>query len=217
MVVVTGAPDSGTSFLVNYIAALGFNLGDSNEIQGVTGMHPHGTGEHMGISHETWGALNGSGHVDYYPGSKLPWKPLSGVACRGAKERVGRIIEEQRIELAKDCSAPWTYRCYPWDTRFVVISRRWKNMTKGFLEYIGYKGIKPEDVQEGWIKWRHVCWQGIKAERDWYEVQYEHFYGRESRGVQLLKLCRFLGIEGVDDRVAEGMDALWHPRLVGRD
>jgi len=204
-------PDSGSSFLANYIAELGFFLGNPRDIQGVTGMHPKGTGEHLRISHETWGLLDKKRQIKFYPGDKLPSMPLALAECKAARDVMGEIIKRQGVQLVKDCSAPWTYLCYPESAEFVIITRNWRNMTKKFLEYIGYEGLTKEDIQHGWVKWQSVCLRGIKQNRRWYQVGYEDFATKEGRETELAKLCKYLGVEIPTGAQLDTMNAVYCP------
>uniref|UniRef100_A0A6M3KE03 Putative sulfotransferase domain contining protein n=1 Tax=viral metagenome TaxID=1070528 RepID=A0A6M3KE03_9ZZZZ len=198
MVVVTGMPDSGTSFLSVLVNNLGLSLGDPDRIKGKSEYHPWGCGENLDMLFTTWRLLDkknrGFPHVRYLAPDTLPEMPLGEEECRAAKEEMEGIIAEQGIELAKDASAPWTYKAFPDDAKYIVISRNWRMMHRDFLGFLGYTEGEIGSLQSAWVKWHRVCLGGIKSEREWLQLEYEEFQSAFS--FQVVKICNFLRIGG---------------------
>jgi len=202
-------PDSGTSFLSVLVHNLGLSLGDPGRIKWKSDYHPWGRGENLDMLYATWVLLDprckdedvnaweagriAFPQVWFLRTDQLPDEPLSYEQCAWSRGRISDIVKGQGVELTKDASAPWTYKCFPDDTKFIVISRNWRNMHHDFLSFLGYTEENISNLQAAWVKWHRVCLHGIKSERKWLQLEYEDF--RSAFNFQVARICGFLGIE----------------------
>jgi hypothetical protein len=165
VILVTGFPNSGTSFLTNLIVEMGFNPG--TRLKGPDNHNRWGYYENLDIRDLTWGAIGGKFDPFLH---HTPFDGWGNTKVDLAKKIV-EIVKDQGVEIYKDCAAPYLWEVLLDTTHIVVIRRCERDLWKHYSEK------DPKD----WAYALHRHWEleekmltisgysGYKTRMVWYE------------------------------------------------
>jgi hypothetical protein len=200
-VLVTGHPNSGTSFLCELVAAMGFSPGDPRCLKPADGHNPHGYWEHVPLREHvrSLGGYSDWMHVTGgYPPEPLEFTPEE-------KQRTAMLFEGAGVEVFKETGLPVMYRLFLLDSAYLIIERDARAMYES----------QGSDYEE-----RDISFDGFRSNIDAYQrlvscmidevrclvVHYEDF-GRDFRS-QASRIAEFVG---ATPDIA-GLREIWRPR-----
>ncbi len=102
-ILVTGFANSGTSFMCELVVAMGFSAGSPCNLKGADGHNRYGYWEHMPLRNAVWGR---AGNFDP---ARIPKQPVNAGRWPGAQSIILDIADQDKVEVYKDCTGPWTY------------------------------------------------------------------------------------------------------------
>jgi hypothetical protein len=200
-VLVTGHPNSGTSFLCNLVAEMGFSPGDRALLKPPDAHNPHGYWEHAPLQ-DYVRALSGYGDWMHVTGGYPP-EPLNFTAEE--KRRTESLFGGAGVEVFKETGLPIMYRLFPPDSKYIFISRGKLAMYESQGANYKERGISFDDFSQN-----VDIYQGLlsRMERETASliVRYDDF--RENLDTVIWGIAAFLGIEPDIPRLRE----IWRPR-----
>lgn len=118
-VLVTGHPNSGTSFLCELVVAMGFSPGDPRCLKPADDHNRYGYWEHVPLQKYVRGL---SGYDDrMHITGKYPSELLD--FTQEEKEQTASLFEDAGVEVFKETGLPVMYRLFPFDSIYLVILR----------------------------------------------------------------------------------------------
>jgi len=198
-VLIGGHPNSGTSFLCNLVAEMGFSPGSPANLKGADDHNRWGYWEHEPLK-EIVRAAAGVDRGTFWWIDELAGKV---VLERGhpATERVRKIAEGDNVEIFKEGYLPLVYRLFP-ETCKAVVTRRGG---RALYERRGAKrrGLSMMDFGRAL---RHYYYLVERMEIPVLAVRYEDFYSYFDEEVG--RIAAFLDVD-VD---CEKLRGLFRPR-----
>jgi len=193
-VLVGGYPNSGTSFLCHLVVQLGKSPGSSENLKGADSHNRWGYFEHLPIRKLVWEA--GKWH-HFTPDRKgfLPDEPLvfNDRPLVDYADRIRRIAEEDGVELYKDNSLPLTFRLFPKESKYIIITRRVEAIHES-PKKAGFHGYtcSLEELRDSHYKY-HELVKIMAGEVDCLTIQYEDFKTSFDHTLQVI--CNHLEVE----------------------
>jgi hypothetical protein len=209
-VLITGFPNSGTSFLCNLIVALGKNPGNYNDLKTADKHNRFGYFENLKIREITYRAL-GKKHFKPWEKGCLPDSPIefSPSDLDSYRKQISLIAEQDNVEAYKDNSIPLIYLIFPIDLKYINIRRdpdkAYKSPQKG--------GHLPTDCTFNEFKIYYQKYQYLveqmSKEVNCIEIEYESFFNDFERSVA--KIAQHIGIH-VNERIMAECKKIFRPR-----
>lgn len=116
-ILVTGFANSGTSFLCELVAAMGYSPGSACHLKGADSHNPYGYWEHLPLRHAIWSRV---GNFDVH---KIPKQPVNPARWPAALSIIEDIARQDSVEVYKDCTGPWSYPLLVGIKRVMLIQR----------------------------------------------------------------------------------------------
>lgn len=209
-IIVTGFPNTGTSFLCNLVVALGKSPGNTEDLKEGDKHNRYGYFENLEIRKITYKALG----CDYFnPWEKgfLPDRPYSfePEKLNEYSSLITEIAEKDNVEVYKDNTIPLIFRIFPKEAKFINITREpkkaYESPQKGghsripcsFAEFIVY-----------YEKYQDLVKQ-MSNEVDCIGVRYEDFY--DNFDGTLNTIARHIEVE-IDDTKLKACKKIFRPR-----
>ena len=114
-ILVTGFANSGTSFMCELVASMGFSAG--TRLKGGDEHNPFGYWEHLPIRDMVWG------RVGNFNERRIPDRPVDPSRWPSAISMMQDAARQDHVEVYKDCTGPWSYPLLASIERVVVITR----------------------------------------------------------------------------------------------
>jgi len=193
-VLVGGFPNSGTSFLCNLVAEMGYSPGSEKNLKGADEHNRFGYWEHLPLRDLVWGTagFNANQHAGH-----LPRKPLE---LRGHPNRlkIEHLAREDGVEVYKDVILPLIYTLFPSDAKYITITRDPEAIYRSGHYKVGkaavFKGIcqhyELTHQMAANVTHLYVCYDDV----------------REDPHKQITRIAQFLGQPTV------GLERVWRPR-----
>lgn len=176
-VIVSGFPNTGTSFLCNLIVALGKSPGKSVDLKDADKHNRYGYFENLKLRAITYEAL---GRDYFMPWEKgyLPDKPY--IFELNKLEKYSSIIrdiaENDNVEVYKDNTTPLIFRIFPKEAKYINIRRNpekiYESPQKGGHSKIA---CNYSEFKEYYNKYQGLVKQ-MSKEVDCIDVNYEDFF-----------------------------------------
>lgn len=209
-ILITGFPNSGTSFLCNLLVALGKSPGDPKNLKKGDKHNRWGYFEHLGMREISHRVLP-QGYFRPWEQGILPQKPhsFSPEKLKEYSQKISEIAQRDNVQVYKDNALPLVFRIFPREARYIVIKRDpkkcYQSPQKGghskiscsFEEFLGYYQKYYDLVRQ------------MSQELDCLEINYEDFY--ESFNETLSKIAQFIKVK-VDDKKLRACKKIFRPR-----
>jgi len=199
-VLITGFPDSGTSFLCNLVADLGFSPGSVYELKQADSHNPWGYWEYRPIYRYIRSVLDGP--------TRMIAEDIPETTMRFPKEPdllLFSLAMSHRVEVYKDPGLPLFYHLFDPEAKIIVIHRDLDEMFESNgLKHLGYDFTK-NSLLEATDKYLDLVLE-MRKERDVCEIWYHDFRGNGfdiATGI----ICEFLDVP-----YKEGLNHLFRPR-----
>jgi hypothetical protein len=202
-VLVTGHPNSGTSFLCELVAAMGFSPGDPRYLKPADDHNPHGYWEHMPLQ-EYVRALSGYGDWMHITGGYPP-EPLT--FDDGNRWRLALLAEGAEVEIFKETGLPMMYRLFPPDSKYLIITRRRRAMYESRGGNYQERGISFDEFCDNLEAYEYLT-SCMTEEVECLTVRYEDFI--DDMDTWLFSIASFLGVKPNIARLRE----VWRPRVI---
>lgn len=191
-VLVTGFPNSGTSFLME-LCTRATNLNPGSNLKGPDNHNPYGYWEHLPIRNTAWSIFGGGFRVRAIPHE--PYQRDEGVASD-----ILTAARQDNVEIYKDPTLPLIYRSFPGDMKIAVIHR---SLRRVYERYYSDR-MSLSCFSEYHYRYTMLA-RGMKNDHDVAFVRYESF--GSSFDAQASELCDFLGVP-----YREELREVWRPR-----
>lgn len=185
MLLVTGFPNSGTSFAAELVVRLGFSPGSKELLKQADDHNPYGYWEHLGLKE----IIRRPTHYreKLHPlRSKLPLVSIP----RNEKlaERVREYAELQGIEVFKDTGIPILWRLFPSDSKCIILRRHPSDIWKRHY-YKKFSWPHFEHVYDDYHQLVRQMAKEVSCLTLWYETFGKRF------SYSLEQLCDFLDVD----------------------
>ncbi len=209
-ILITGFPNSGTSFLCNLVVALGKSPGNQRDLKDADKHNRYGYFENMkmrNLAHE----ILGHEYFKFWDKEFIPLHPLEFPKEKIDKysKLIAKIAQEGNIEVCKDTIFPIIFKVFPKESKYIVIKRDtvkcYESPQKG-----GHSKIPCsfEEFLEAYNKYYGLVSQMAK-EVSVLQVNYEDFYADFNRSVQ--KVSEFIGVALSAERLND-LKKIFKPR-----
>ena len=123
-ILITGFPNSGTSFLCNLIVVLGKSAGSSQNLKKGDKHNRWGYFEHSKLGEVRWRAMQKILFVPWKKGF-LPHRPysFSPEKLKRFSQQIREISQKDKIEVYKDNTLPLTFKIFPKKAKYIAIKR----------------------------------------------------------------------------------------------
>jgi len=191
-VITAGFANSGTSFLTELVASMGFSPGSSRLLKMGDGHNRYGYWEHLPMRAVEWQR----GRFDE---RKIPSVPYP------SHDRISRDIAElartDNIEVYKATTLPWTYRWFS-AGRAVLIRRSADTLYERYYEGVGWS---LNGFRAAHAKYYDLAAKHLDAEWDVLWLEYESF--ADNLTASITAVCEFLGRP-----FTQSLLHIWRPR-----
>ncbi len=200
-ILITGFPDSGTSFLCNLVSELGFSAGPTHELKRADDHNRWGYWEYRPIYRFIRSILDGptrftAEDIPDETGS-FPMEPDPAIAV---------VAIRDSVMVYKDCGIPLFYRLFSPDAKIVVIGRNEVDLlASAGLSYLGYD-FTWRALQLAQDKYYDLV-SMMSDERDVIGVNYDAF--RDDFYKEAQRVCDFLDVPMKND-----LHKIFRPRRV---
>ncbi len=200
-ILITGFPDSGTSFLCNMVNNLGFDAGHSHELKWADEHNQWGYWEYRPIHRFIRSILDGPTRftAEDIPDEtySFPMEPDPAIAV---------VAIRDSVVVYKDCGIPLFYRLFSPDIKIIVIGRNEVDLlASSGLSHLGYD-FTWETLQRAHNKYYDLL-SAMAKERDVLGVNYDAF--RDDFYKEAQRVCDFLDVPMKDD-----LHKIFRPRRV---
>jgi hypothetical protein len=193
-ILVTGFPNSGTSFMLEFVKeATGLSPGSEHNLKGADSHNRYGYWEHLPIRNVSWSLMGGGLSVRNLPDGPLPRN-------EEVAENILCLAERDNVQVYKDNALPIVYRSFPEDVKVITIGRKPQTIyDRYYADRMGEKAFR-----KAWCRYWDLN-KLMSTERQVLVVFYEWFdYDPKfTMGV----VCRYL-----DAPYREGLRETWRPR-----
>lgn len=205
-VLVTGYPNSGTSFLCNLVVELGFSPGKIENLKPADSHNRYGYFENLKLRKFVW---------NYFDlGSFQPWnsenitKLIPDINEENKNEfhqNISDIIANEEMEVYKDNALPLYFQYFPEDAKYIVIERS----PESIYESPKKGGHAPMPVSydkflDSYNQYQELC-DYMKTHRNVLTIKYEDFNSNFAE--QLNRISGFLKVPA-----KPGMEEIFKPR-----
>jgi len=193
-VLVTGFPNSGTSFMLEFVKeATGLSPGSECNLKGADSHNRYGYWEHLPIRNVSWSLIGGGLNVRNLPEEPLP-----------RSEQVAKDIlylaERDNVQVYKDNALPIVYRSFPEGAKVVWIARHsptiWERYYQDMMSWRVF-----DDIYMRWI----YLGETMLKDMDMQTFNYDNF--ADEFKYQATRVCEFLGVP-----YREELREIWRPR-----
>ena len=192
-VLVTGFPNSGTSFMMEFcVKATGLNPGSERNLKGPDSHNRYGYWEHLQIRRVAWSLFGGGFRVRAIP--EEPY-PRDEAVASGILEQA----EKDGVEIYKDPTLPLTYRSFPEDVKIICISR-----SPTLLRGRYYEDLAPGEFTRSYTRYLLLAHE-MAGKRDVLHTAYDFFH-MSFEGLAEMA-CEFLDVP-----YREELRETWRPR-----
>lgn len=209
-ILITGFPNSGTSFLCNLIIALGKFPGDPRNLKKGDKHNRWGYFEHLGIREISHQALP-QGYFRPYEQEFLPPRPNSfpSEKLKEYSQKITEIAKRENIQVYKDNALPLVFRIFPREAKYIVIKRDPKECFQS-PQKGGHSKISCsfEEFLGCYQKYYDLVTQMAK-EVACLEVCYEDFF--DNFDAAAYKIAQFIKVK-VDDKKLRDCKKIFRPR-----
>lgn len=178
-ILVTGFANSGTSFLCELIAAMGYSPGSACYLKGADGHNPYGYWEHLRLRQAVWG------RVGNFNARRIPRQPANPMQYMAAPSQIQDIAEQDRVEVYKDCTGPWSYPLLVGLEKVVLIKRGPRVLHRRY-----YAGRSANHFVEAHTAYHDLAAKYMGADLPTLWVHYEDFFHDTRQAIE--QVCEFL-------------------------
>lgn len=209
-ILITGFPNSGTSFLCNLIVALGKSPGSSRDLKKGDSHNRYGYFENLKMREITYKAL-GHDYFKFWEKELIDQHPIffSPEKLTEYSQKIIGTAQKDNIEVYKDNIIPLIFRIFPKESKFINIKRDpkkcYESPRKG-----GHSEIPCsfEEFLDAYNKYQELVKQMAKEVRC-FQVNYEDFYDNFDEA--LTKITEFIGVE-VNPEKLDALKKVFKPR-----
>jgi len=210
-VLVTGYPNSGTSFLCNLIVELGLSPGKLENLKSADGHNRFGYYENLRLRNYLWDNLSMNGLKIWQPNViENKQIELASLNLSNIQKILGQLILSEEIEVYKDNFLPFYYQLFPKTSKIIIIERNDRDVyaspQKGGHSSLN---VSFETLRETKQKYCSLC-SKMQKERDVLWVKYENF-GTDFE-IEVQRIVDFLKIENKPN-----LECIFQPRKAGEE
>lgn len=181
-ILVAGFANSGTSFMCELVAAMGFSAGSPVNLKRADGHNPHGYWEHLPLRNAIWG------RVGNFDERRIPGQPVNPSRWPAATSIIQDIAEQDGVEVYKDCTGPWSYPLLP-GVEKVVLMRR--DLDTLYEKYYKHKRWPRQEIARVHTAYYDLAAKFMASDLPMLWMFYEDFLGDAEWAVK--QVCEFLG------------------------
>ncbi len=200
-VLITGHPNSGTSFLCNLVVEMGFSPGDKSLLKPPDAHNMHGYWEHVPLQNYVR-SLSGYGDWMHITGSYPP-EPLEFSVYE--KRRVALLAGGTGIEVFKDTGLPVMYRLFPPDSKYLIITRGRQAMYESAGANYKERGISFDDFTRNLDRYTDLV-RRLASETNYLTLSFDSF--KYDLDATVRYIAGFLDVEPDLPRLRQ----IWRPR-----
>lgn len=193
-VLATGFPNSGTSFLLEFIKeATGLHAGRESNLKSGDNHNPYGYWEHLPVRALSWSLIDDMLDIKGLPGKPLPRNDK-------VASDILREAERDNVRIYKDNALPIVYRSFPDYAKIISIYRHPDSIyPRYYSEFMSEKAFR-----RAWRRYWNLN-NLMSNEREVYTVFYEWF-GYDTI-FAMKTVCKYLGVP-----YREELQEVWRPR-----
>lgn len=197
-VLVTGHPNSGTSFLCNLLVELRFSPGRDNNLKSADTHNRFGYYENLRLRNYLWESLSVNSLKIWDPGAlEAKQAEIAHFDKESIKHTVIKLAQEEGVEVYKDNLLPLFYDLFSPTIKIIAVERSVEDLFAS-PEKAGQSpiGVPFETFVQTYQAYLSLC-EGMQKERDVLWVHYDRFKHDFENEVQ--RIAEFMEVKEAPD------------------